>query len=132
MPKHQSLEQIKFTDSLARRWVAPALKPPNSPKVLSKALFSEKGGPWLVATNSLVSESLFLRSGNNVPLNLYQTNVILCSVKKGQGPKAQLFPSEVQVLTEGPPLVAPSGTVPQTPPSCYSLREPGVQDPTGL
>ena len=71
-------------------------------------------------------------SGNDVLVILYQMNVILCSDKKGQGPKAQLFPSEVQVLTEGPPLVAPSGTVPQTPPSWYSLREPGVQDPTGL
>ena len=77
-------------------------------------------------------QSFFLRSGNNVPLNLYQTNVILCAVKKVQGPKAQPFPSEVQVLTEGPPLVTPSGTGPQTLPSCSSLREPGVQDPTCL
>lgn len=37
-------------------------------------------------------------SGNNVPVNLYQTNVILCPEKKGQGPKVQLLTSKVQVL----------------------------------
>ena len=29
------------------------------------------------------------RSGNDGPVNLHPTNVILCSDKKGQGPKAQ-------------------------------------------
>ena len=37
-------------------------------------------------------------SANNVPVNLYQTNVILCPEKKGQGPKVQLLTSKVQVL----------------------------------
>ena len=50
---------------------------------------------WLVVANFLVSEPLFLRSGNTVPVNRHQTNVILCPDKKGQGPKAQLSPSEV-------------------------------------
>ena len=27
------------------------------------------------------------QSGNNIPINLHQTNVILCSDEKGQGPK---------------------------------------------
>ena len=27
------------------------------------------------------------QSGNKVPINLHQTNAILCSEKKGQGPK---------------------------------------------
>ena len=36
-------------------------------------------------------------SGHNVPVNLHQINVILSSDRKGQGPMAQLSPSEVQV-----------------------------------
>ena len=32
-------------------------------------------------------------SGSDVPVNLYQMNVILCPDKKEQGPKAQLAPS---------------------------------------
>ena len=43
-------------------------------------------------------------------------NVILCSDKKGRGPKAQLSPSEVQVLLRGgrTQLAAPSGPGPRT------------------
>ena len=40
------------------------------------------------------------QSGNRVPVNLCQANVFLCSHKKGQGPKAQLFPSEVKLLAK--------------------------------
>ena len=44
------------------------------------------------------------KSGNDVPINLHQTNVTLCSDKKGEGPKAQLSPFEVQAwLREGVP-----------------------------
>ena len=39
-------------------------------------------------------------SGNNVCVNLYQMNVILCPDKKGQNPKAQLSPSKVRVLAK--------------------------------
>ena len=39
-------------------------------------------------------------SGNRVPINLYQRNVILCHDKKGQGPKVQLSPSKVPVLAK--------------------------------
>ena len=39
-------------------------------------------------------------SGNDVSVNTYLTNVILCSDKKGQGLQAQLSPSEVQILAE--------------------------------
>ena len=35
-------------------------------------------------------------SDHNIPINLHHTNVILCSDKRGQGPKAQLSPSKVQ------------------------------------
>ena len=41
-----------------------------------------------------------MRSGHDVPVNLHQINVILCSDKEGQGPKAQLSPSKVQVLAK--------------------------------
>ena len=39
-------------------------------------------------------------SDNNVSVNPYLTNVILCSDKKGQGLQAQLSPPEVQILAE--------------------------------
>ena len=45
------------------------------------------------------------KSGNDVPINLHQTNVTLCSDKKGKGPKAQLSPFRVQAwLREGGPV----------------------------
>ena len=37
-------------------------------------------------------------SGNDVPVNLHQTNIILCSDKKGQVSKFQLSPSKAQAL----------------------------------
>ena len=37
-------------------------------------------------------------SGNDVPVNLYQMNVVLCSDQKGQSPR--LSPSKVLVLTK--------------------------------
>ena len=40
------------------------------------------------------------RSGNHVPVNLYQMNIILCSDKKGKGPQAQLSPSRVLDLAK--------------------------------
>ena len=39
-------------------------------------------------------------SGSNVPIHLYQRNVILCPDKKEQSPKAQLLPSKVPVLAK--------------------------------
>ena len=48
--------------------------------------------------NLFVSDPLFLRSVNAVPVNLHQTNVLPCFDKKGRGPEAQLLPSKVPVL----------------------------------
>ena len=42
-------------------------------------------------------------SGNHVPINLYQTNVILRPDKKGQGPRAQLSPSKASFLAKRRP-----------------------------
>ena len=39
-------------------------------------------------------------SSNNVPINLYQINVILCPDEKEQSPKARLCPSKVPALAE--------------------------------
>lgn len=60
-----------------------------------------------------------LRSGHDIPVNLHQMNVTLCSDKKRPGPKAQLSPSEVLVLAkkDRSQLAALSGPGPQTPPN---------------
>ena len=51
-----------------------------------------EGEVWLVVANFLMSDPLFLKSGHNqVTMFLKtstRTNIILCSDKKGQGPKA--------------------------------------------
>ena len=51
-----------------------------------------EGGVWLVVANFLVSDPLFLKSGHNQVMMFLETstrtNIILCSDKKGQGPKA--------------------------------------------
>ena len=62
--------------------------------------------------------SCVLVAGHNVPINLHQTNVILCSDKKGQGHQAQLSPSKAQARLRGrgPIQVSPpalnAGTAP--------------------
>ena len=86
----------------------------------------------LLGVRSFVPE-VGSRSGNDVPVNLHQTNVIVCSDKKGQGPKAQLLPCEVQVLAKrrqvsvGSSLRARSPDPAQPP----SLWEPDAQGPAG-
>ena len=68
-------------------------------------------------------------SGNDVPVNLYQMNVILCPDQKGQSPKAQLSPSKVLALTKGRESSAGSSFRARFPHSAQlsSLREPGTQ-----
>ena len=39
-------------------------------------------------------------SGNDVPINLYRMNAILCPDKKGQSPTVQFSPSQVPVLAK--------------------------------
>ena len=61
-------------------------------------------------------------SGKDVPVNLCQTNVFLCSDKKGPGAKTQLSPSlrSKSWLREGrSQWAAPPGAGPQTLPSCH-------------
>ena len=68
-------------------------------------------------------------SGNDVPVNLYQMNVILCPDQKGQSPKAQPSPSKVQVLANSSVSSSFRARFPH-PAQLSSLREPGTQ-PTG-
>lgn len=61
---------------------------------------------WLVVASFLASDPLFLRSGQGPVTRLLEastkTNVIFCSDKEGQSPKAQLLPSEAQAKRRSP------------------------------
>lgn len=84
---------------------------------------------WFIVADFSGSERLFLRSGNDLPVNLYQMNVTLCPDRKGQGPKAHLSPSKVPVLIERKQISFGSSfraRFPQ-PAQLSSLREPGTQ-----
>ena len=65
---------------------------------------------------------------NNVPANIHQTNVILRSDKKWRGPKAQLFPCEVQVPAEKLSVDGSFRARSPDPAQLSSLREPGARD----
>ena len=105
--------------------MAHALRSTKLLKTFSKDLLKAKGegGTWLTVVNFLVVRSFALEvrswSGNDVPISFYQTNIILCSDRKGPGSKVQLSPSALwSWLTGGRfQLVAPSGPGPQTLPS---------------
>lgn len=47
-----------------------------------------------------LSDSLFLKSGHNISVNLHQINISLCSDKKRESPKAPILPSEDQALAK--------------------------------
>ena len=68
-------------------------------------------------------------SGNDVPVNLCQINVILYPDKKGQSPKAQLSPSKVPVLAKRRQISFGSsfGVSFSQCAQLLSLREPGPQ-----
>ena len=68
-------------------------------------------------------------SGNDVPENLYQMNVILCPDEKGQSPEAQLLPSKVPVLAKRRQISVGSSFRARFPypAQLSSLREPGIQ-----
>ena len=69
-----------------------------------------------------------LLSGNDALVNLHQTNVILCSNKKGKVPRYNFpRPLEIQVLAEEADLSWQLLSHTQLSP----LREPDAQDPAG-
>ena len=113
----------------ARRWVVHPLKTQTPRKLLAKH-FSRKGEGevWVVAVNFLVSHPLFLRSGNATPVNLYQTNIILCSEKNWQGPEDQ-SPSKVQVLTERRRISVGSSLKPRSPDPALLSSTKGARHP---
>ena len=119
----------------ARRWVAHALRSTKLLKTFIKALLKAKGegGTWLTVANFLVVRSFALEvrswSGNDVPENLYQTSVVLCPDKKGQGSKVWLAPSKAPVLDNRGHSSAASSLRARPPDSAQlsSLRESGAQ-----
>ena len=111
---------------------------PKNPKVTesfqqapSKA--KGEGGLWLSCCRLLGVRAFVLQvrswSGSDVPVNLYQMNVILCPDKKEQGPKAQLAPSKVPVLAKRRQISGHSSLRARFPHPAQlsSLREPGTQ-----
>ena len=107
---------------------------PNSLKAFSKALLQERWGRGMVSCSKLLGVRFFVLevrswSGNNVPVNFCQTNVILCPDKKGQGPKAQLSPTKVPVLAKRRQISVGSSLGARFPhlAQLSSLRELGVQ-----
>ena len=90
-------------------------------------------GCKLFGTRSFVLEVLS-QSGNHVSVNLL-TNVIFCPDKKGCGPeRGTTFPSEVLLLSKRRQVSAGGflGARFPDPAQLSSLREPGVQDLTGV
>ena len=66
-------------------------------------------------------------SGNDVPENLYQMNVILCPDQKGQSPNAQLSPSKLPALAKRRQISVGSSFRARYPAHLSCLREPGIQ-----
>ena len=170
-PRHSEAKQYqkvgvwsteRFIAGPCKEMRGSCLKNPKSLKLSAKPFYRKgEGGVQLVVAKFLLSDTSFLRSGHDVPVNLHQ-NAILCSDKKGQGLKAQLSPSEVQALAVrrgslrapvtlprspapslGPPTSAQAQLRRQTsagdalrtrspdPAQLSSLREPGAQGPAG-
>ena len=69
------------------------------------------------------------RSGNDLLVTLYQTNVIQCSDTKNQGPNAQDSSSKVQVLAKRKQISVGGYLRDRSPDSAQlsSLKEPGAQ-----
>ena len=82
----------------------------------------------LLGVRSFVFE-VWSRSGNDVPINLYQMNVILCPDQKGQSCKAQLSPSKVPVLAKRRQISAGSSLGPGSHPA---VIPEGSRHPTQL
>ena len=93
-----SLEQRKVYWVPCREMGGSHLKKSQTPwKLSAKPLCREgKGGAWWAVTNCLVLYPVFLRpgqwSGNNVSVNLHQTNVTRHSDKKGKVPRHNFHP----------------------------------------
>ena len=88
---------------------------------------------WLVVADFLVSDPLFLRSGNDVPVNLYQMNVIFSVLtRKGKVPRHNFHPpkSQSRLIGGRSQLVAPSGPGSHTLPSCHPCGSQAPK-PTG-
>ena len=112
------------------RWVAHALRTPNSLKAFSKALLQEKWGRSMVSCCRLFGVRLIVLeveswSSNNALVTLYQTNVTVCSDKEGQDPKTQLYPTRSLSGLRGDR----SQQVPQIPRPCPIVIAQGTRHP---
>ena len=113
------------------------LRNPRLPKTCQQSPFLGKLRRGVVGCGSLLGVRSFVLevgswSGSKVPVNLQLTNVLLCSDKKGHGPRTHMSPSEVTVLAEEQGSAGGSlraGPSPD-PAQLSSPRQPGTRDPT--
>ena len=128
----------RFTARPCKKMDGSYLETPKFPENLQQSPFlgkvRERHGE-LLQTSWRRSYVLEVRSwsGNDVPINLHQTNVIFCSNKKGPGLKARLSSSEVPILAERRQISAGSSLKVRSPEPAQlsSLRDPGAHDSTG-
>ena len=88
-----------------------------------------EGWVWLVVADISGSERLFLRSGNDVPVNLYRWMLLSVLIRKGKVPRHTFHRPRSQSWLRGSrsQLAAPSGTEFPRPALLSSLREAGMQ-----
>ena len=88
-----------------------------------------EGWVWLVVADVSGSERLFLRSGNDVPVNLYRWMLLSVLIRKGKVPRHTFHRPRSQSWLRGSrsQLAAPSGTEFPRPAPLSSLREAGMQ-----
>ena len=92
-----SSEQRKVNGRARQETGGSGLKNPKLPESSQQSPFLGKVRGSVVSPCRLLRVRAFVLevkswSGNDVPINFYQTNIILCSDRKGPGPKAHLHP----------------------------------------
>ena len=130
IPKCGSLEQRKGNRRARQEKGGSGLKNPKLPESSQQSAFLGKVRGSVVSRYRLLCIRAFVLevrswSGNDVPINFYQTNIILCSDRKGPGSKAQLSPSELWYWLTGGSFTAR----PPDPAQPSSLTE--APNPTG-
>ena len=70
----------RFTTGPCKEMGGSCFNNPKLPRSFQQSPFlGKEGGVWLVAADIFCQIPVFLRSGNDAPVNLYRVNVILCS-----------------------------------------------------
>ena len=116
----------------AERQLTHALKSRKLSESFQRSPFLGKFCKLLGITSSVLEFRSW--TGKDVPVNLYQRNVFLCSDKKGQDPRAQFSPSKVPVLAKEADISwqLSRGPVPRTCPTVTpeGARHPGANGPS--